>query len=116
MKKELVEVAIASLATSWADANERAWATVSRPGPTFRPSDIGDWDYVDAQWEAHGAQVRADEAAATEDFWAALRAAPVWLRLSRQWIEEAWKRAFISARHGYYIGHHAMPYVEDIFA
>ena len=114
MKKEIVEREIAKLVESWAAANGRAWNTVGRGGPGFTPGDLGDWDYVDAQWREHHAQIEAEIAAAIEKFWAALKAAPVWLRLSRPWVKEAWERAFISSRHGYYVGHSCMPGIQDV--
>ena len=115
MKKEIVESKIEALVVSWAAANAAAWDTVGRPGPCFSMGDIGDWDYIDESWRDYYASVEADVASATQAFWAALSAAPVWLRLSRPWLKSAWERAFVNAREGYYIGHHAMPDLEDIF-
>lgn len=116
MEKHFVESAIAILVEDWMAANATAWDTVGRGGPIFSLGDIGDWDYIDAQWAAHNAAVEADEAAAVEEFWAALMVAPVWLRMSRSRLEEAWNRAFISARHGYYVGHACMPDIVEVYA
>lgn len=115
MKKEIVEREIAAVVEGWKAANAAAWETVGRPGPVFTLGDLGDWDYIEAVHAAHNSAIEADEASAVEDFWAVLAAAPVWLRLSRPRVKDAWERAFVDARQGVYVGHAAMPFIEDIF-
>ena len=115
MKKEIVDSKIDILVKEWRAANAKAWDTVGRPGPNFVKANMVDSEYINQCWAEHYAKVEADEASATQDFWAALKAAPLWLRLSRPWLSEAWEGAFVDARHGYYVGHHAMPFIEDVY-
>lgn len=115
MRKEIIESKIQTLVDAWEKANNDAWDVSGKPGPCFTASDMGDWDYIDERWREHHARIAADEAAAAKRFWAALSAAPAWLRLSRPWLQEAWERAFIYQQNGTYVGHACMPDIEEVY-